>query len=377
MDSFLGEIQDNWLKDLTGFKVDTDKLSCWCDLSDPTQSVDGYPTRENTYLLKIPTSVNSPYSSDIEVFLFLDLESDEIKSLSYSVIGIDSKGKVEKISAPLLEPDVAVVENKLFDIIQNQDHHNLENVILARLRKMPISELEMAKDFFTDVSYDKKQQAKYDKVICEKNIDFAGSKNGVKNGNEYKDGKRHGQGSRTYPNGSIYVGEWKDGQCHGQGKWTHPNGNEYFGEWKDNNMNGHGTYIWADGRKYIGEFKDSNMHGHGSYTSPYGDKYIGEWKDGLFHGKGELYNDGQKYIGELKDAKTHGQGTMIYPNGNKYVGGWKNGHMHGQGTFTWADGSKYVGEWKKSKEHGLGSYTGSDGKVKNGAWKNGEYVGKE
>ena len=31
---------------------------------------------------------------------------------------------------------------------------------------------------------------------------------------EWKDGKKHGQGTETYPNGSKYIGEFKNGKKH-------------------------------------------------------------------------------------------------------------------------------------------------------------------
>ena len=37
---------------------------------------------------------------------------------------------------------------------------------------------------------------------------------------EYKDDKRHGQGTYTWSNGDKYVGEYKDGQINGQGTFT-------------------------------------------------------------------------------------------------------------------------------------------------------------
>ena len=50
---------------------------------------------------------------------------------------------------------------------------------------------------------------------------------------EYKDGKKHGQGTYTWFDGGIYVGKWKDGKEHGQGTETWSSGSKYVGEWKD------------------------------------------------------------------------------------------------------------------------------------------------
>ena len=57
----------------------------------------------------------------------------------------------------------------------------------------------------------------------------------------------NGQGKQTYANG-IYGGEFKNGKRHGQGTFTFANANDqYVGEWKDDYANGQGTYSWANG----------------------------------------------------------------------------------------------------------------------------------
>jgi len=86
-----------------------------------------------------------------------------------------------------------------------------------------------------------------------------------------------------WENGSRYVGEWKDGKKHGQGTYTSGEGvgegDTYVGEFKGGFKNGHGKYIWSDGDEYVGEFKDDKPNGQGTYTWSNGDKYVGEFKD--------------------------------------------------------------------------------------------------
>ena len=86
----------------------------------------------------------------------------------------------------------------------------------------------------------------------------------------------NGQGTMTFADGDItYVGGFKDGKFHGQGTFTVPDGDKYMGEWKDNKYHGQGTYIYADGMKYVGEFKDGLYHGWGILTNPDGTSQIG------------------------------------------------------------------------------------------------------
>ena len=62
--------------------------------------------------------------------------------------------------------------------------------------------------------------------------------------------------------GGTYSGVLLDGKPHGQGNWTHPNG-EYMGEWKDGIIHGQGIFTSYAGRKYIGLWKDGNpWHGN-------------------------------------------------------------------------------------------------------------------
>jgi len=53
------------------------------------------------------------------------------------------------------------------------------------------------------------------------------------NGNNYEgdilNGKPHGKGKWTFPDGIIYEGNFQDGLCQGEGKMTYPNGIEFVG----------------------------------------------------------------------------------------------------------------------------------------------------
>ena len=75
---------------------------------------------------------------------------------------------------------------------------------------------------------------------------------------EYKDGKQHGHGSETYPNGKKYIGEYNDGKKHGQGTFTYPDGKKGIGKFRNDGP-------W----NITGYDKDGNIDGkwvHGKYV---------------------------------------------------------------------------------------------------------------
>ena len=209
------------------------------------------------------------------------------------------------------------------------------------------------------------------------------------------DGKRTGQGTYTYANGSKYSGEFRDAKFHGQGTFTHKSGMKEVGEWANGKLNGYAIKYDANGNILAeGIWKDdeflyaqkrpehsstpeiaSNLptcppsgyfhNCFGPYTwQENGDTYVGEWKNDDLHGQGILTFglnsewSGDKYVGEFRNGKRNGQGTYTYLNGDKYVGDFRDGEMTGQGTLSWTNsGSIYVGEFKNSKRHGQGTYT--------------------
>ena len=51
-----------------------------------------------------------------------------------------------------------------------------------------------------------------------------------------------------------YSGDFKNNRRHGNGTFTFFNGSKYIGQWKNNFRNGKGSYIWPDGHKLEGKW---------------------------------------------------------------------------------------------------------------------------
>ena len=171
----------------------------------------------------------------------------------------------------------------------------------------------------------------------------------------------------------TYKGEFKAGKKHGQGTYTWKDGTNYVGEWKNNKFHGQGTYSFSSGDKYVGEWKNDEEYGQGTYTHANGNKYDGKWKAGAKHGQGTWTQaNGIKYEGEWKNGYKSGLGTLTYPDGNQYKGDWENDLKNGQGTFTFANGDMYIGEWKDDQSHGQGTYGFPTGDIYIGTYTNGK-----
>ena len=80
--------------------------------------------------------------------------------------------------------------------------------------------------------------------------------------------------------GLRYEGTTRNGRMHGEGKLSFPDGRIYEGELVNGQIEGQGTYTYPDARTYVGEFRDGKMHGKGVYTYANGRVREGVWKDG-------------------------------------------------------------------------------------------------
>src|SRR5262249_21075402 len=76
-------------------------------------------------------------------------------------------------------------------------------------------------------------------------------------------------------------GDYRDGKRYGFGTNTWPNGDHYEGEYQDSLRSGHGVFTTSDGHSYDGDFRDGLPNGYGVFTTQQG-VFKGVWFDGCF-----------------------------------------------------------------------------------------------
>jgi hypothetical protein len=99
---------------------------------------------------------------------------------------------------------------------------------------------------------------------------------------DYKNGQKDGQGSCTYPNGSVHSGLYCNGVKSGLGTCTWANGNDFSGMYVNDRMHGTGRFQWASGHVYTGEFASDRRHGRGMLIFKNGRRQKGHWNKGDF-----------------------------------------------------------------------------------------------
>ena len=193
----------------------------------------------------------------------------------------------------------------------------------------------------------------------------------------------------------IYEGEFKDGRKHGQGSSVDMDGYVYEGDFAKNHANGMCKILYVpDNTFYSGVVVKDMKHGKGVFNSTDGHYVEGEFKDDMLHGEGVCYGaTGAVYRGTLVNNQPHGKGSIVYPNGCEFIGEFKEGKKY-KGMFKFQDKNNwYLGEFNEacemhnygvwcnkygiykgmfhnSKMHGQGSFTFNDGTVITGEWVN-------
>ena len=98
-----------------------------------------------------------------------------------------------------------------------------------------------------------------------------------------------------------YNGYWENGRRHGEGVFTYPNGDVYSGWWKFGDKEGTGTYI----------FKSTGM------------KLFGQWKQEKIISGRWIYPNGVYYEGTFENNKPSGKGKWVFKNGNVLDGNYE------------------------------------------------------
>ena len=97
----------------------------------------------------------------------------------------------------------------------------------------------------------------------------------------------YGAGTIAFDDGATYYGEWTNDRFHGNGIFSagdHPRfaGRTYNGVWRteDTQLYGEGTISFPDGSLYSGGWMNGDRHGYGTYTDASGSiMYAGVWHE--------------------------------------------------------------------------------------------------
>ena len=161
---------------------------------------------------------------------------------------------------------------------------------------------------------------------------------------------RAGKARVTYNSGAVYEGEFNDEKMkHGQGKYTWMAASEeegaegeqvvsatYEGEYKDGKRDGVGTMTYPNGDVYTGEWKESKMHGVGTYKYKASDDiYSGAYVEGLKEGAGTYeFGKCKSKLDGMWEGGTFKEGEWQFKDAGSYVGTFaKDGQPIGPGKY--------------------------------------------
>jgi len=124
------------------------------------------------------------------------------------------------------------------------------------------------------------------------------------------EGAPHGVGVLTFAeSGQKYAGQFAEGRFHGAGAFTSPDGSRYDGQWYEEARHGEGVLLkvingGGSHTKYSGQWVMNKKHGEGTFEDSATGIYSGQWENGLQSGRGiQIEPDGTKYEGKWKDGK--------------------------------------------------------------------------
>ena len=171
----------------------------------------------------------------------------------------------------------------------------------------------------------------------------------------------NGYGEFHYDNGDIYIGEMKEGKRVGNGSIKYSDGSMAQGNFVNDELNGEGVYLGVvkdvNGQKvrlqYKGNFVNGKYEGKGEFIDEEGEKYIGEFKNGLKSGHGVLTTiNGDKHAGNFKNDVEEGKFVVLRKNGNIEKGLYKDGYRQGEWNVDYFYGDKGKYTYKNGERQG-------------------------
>ena len=119
----------------------------------------------------------------------------------------------------------------------------------------------------------------------------------------------------TWDNGNHYEGYCKGNHPHGEGKKTYADGSWRKGEFEEGEfISGKGKIIYKSGDYYEGELKGSQRHGYGEYHFKTGGVLSGNYYEDLRHGRifYDYDGDGKGYYAEyVYDERKYKEGSVV------------------------------------------------------------------
>lgn len=114
-----------------------------------------------------------------------------------------------------------------------------------------------------------------------------------------------------------YVGPYANGKKHGLGEFTYPNGDVYKGYFVEDKISGDGTYTYkASGDIFSGTWTDGVKDGEGCYKyGADGSVLKGTWVSGVISAGTWTFTDGTVFTGSFSDGKPVGPGSFALRNG--------------------------------------------------------------
>lgn len=182
----------------------------------------------------------------------------------------------------------------------------------------------------------------------------------------------HGNGVKTFPDGSVYQGEYAWNKPEGHGVLRQPDGSVLAGVFAGGKLQGEGE--WRNEEKqldYRGGFKDSLFDGLGHYADQLnGISYEGGFLAGLHSGNGVLKTRTFTYEGEFVQDRMQGKGSMMLADGTIMRGLFQDGLREGVFVRVPTDvnmlfASRYANDKRIDREQPIAPFTVSQLQFRN------------